>query len=213
MSLGTRADFGSRRATAAASEKARRGGPFRASQPVGAPYSLTRSTRKATRTWARHSSRLSPRRPVETRSTALMFRSGLLRLVQRLLDRVVGALARRADQLDDLDCRHDSPPARGWRSSIYGSRRMSDRRSAIQRAPGGLVAPRRRRLRPTPSASAARSQGLPRSPSVRRRGAVSCRNCSSAAAIAAASCGAGARRDQLERGPAADGACRSTVML
>ena len=37
----------------------------------------TRSIRNATRTWARHSSRLSPRRPVETRSTALMLRSEL----------------------------------------------------------------------------------------------------------------------------------------
>src|SRR5436190_753854 len=41
---------------------------------VGFCYSLTRSIRKATRTCARHSSRLSPRRPVETTSTALMLR-------------------------------------------------------------------------------------------------------------------------------------------
>src|SRR5215216_1315720 len=33
------------------------------------------STRKATRTWARHSSRFSPLRPVETTSTARMLRS------------------------------------------------------------------------------------------------------------------------------------------
>src|SRR3954452_22964098 len=35
------------------------------------------STRKATRTWARHSSRFSPRSPVETTSIARMFRSEL----------------------------------------------------------------------------------------------------------------------------------------
>src|SRR4029079_17165107 len=38
-------------------------------------YSLTLSTRKATRTCARHSPRPSPRRPVDTTSTALMLRS------------------------------------------------------------------------------------------------------------------------------------------
>ena len=66
----------SARARARSSGRRRRSG---SSGPT-ASYSLTRSIRNETRTWARHSSRSSPRSPTETTSTRLDVPQGRLRL-------------------------------------------------------------------------------------------------------------------------------------
>src|SRR3954469_3125056 len=58
----------------------RREPPCRHAPPPSPPKPQSTSvpsTRNATRTWARHSSRFSPRSPVETTSIARMFRSEL----------------------------------------------------------------------------------------------------------------------------------------
>ena len=103
LSLGQACDSGLRRA------------PTRGSaQSTSVP-----SIRNATRTWARYSSRFSPRIPVETMSTARMLRSELCACCQRLLRGVVGRRLRAADQLDDLHYGHCSPPRLG-RSGLWG---------------------------------------------------------------------------------------------
>ena len=65
---------------------------------------------RRSRTWARHSSVTSPRRPVETMSTALMLRSVFRASASALLHRVVRARLRAPDQLDDLHNGHPLSP-------------------------------------------------------------------------------------------------------
>src|SRR6185503_11560989 len=61
---------------------------------------------------------------------------GAAGLGERLLHRVVGALARSPDQLDDLHCRHASPPSRVWKGSSIRFARSGLAAPGLRVAPG-----------------------------------------------------------------------------
>ena len=153
--------------------------------PAQPDQSVTLSTRNEIRTSAPHSSRLSPRRPTETTSSALMLRRVRLASLRRTFHSVVGTGGRPSDHFDDLHNTHDFSLARSpWSSFAHKqdvmirSRRHGRQRSAKMRS------------------TAACSRSSARRPGFRRPAPASGHVCASGGVVAkhAKGCGCGRSR-------------------